>query len=127
MESNGEPFKIHMSASTAHLLSSFSTFLVEKRGELEIKGKGKMVTYWLCGEKDTKEDTDADENANNIFVNQQLDNFPSGHSELVEPDRNSTQVSRYQGGEDKVPLNGHSGLFSGKTSFGNMKETDICS
>ena len=61
MESNGEPFKIHMSASTAHLLSSSSSFLVEKRGELEIKGKGKMVTYWLCGEKDTKEDMDDDE------------------------------------------------------------------
>ena len=127
MESNGEPFKIHMSASTAHLLSSFSTFLVEKRGELEIKGKGKMVTYWLCGENDMIEDTDADENANNILVNKRVDNFPSEHSELTELDRNSTQVSRHQGGEDKVPLNGHSGLFSGKTSFRNMKETDICS
>ena len=36
MESNGEPFKIHMSSSTAKLLQSFLTFLIEERGELEI-------------------------------------------------------------------------------------------
>ena len=56
MESNGEQFKIHMSASTAQLLHTFSLFLVKERGELEIKGKGEMVTYWLCGEFDTKEE-----------------------------------------------------------------------
>jgi class 3 adenylate cyclase len=56
MESNGEQFKIHMSASTPQLLHTFSMFLVEERGELEIKGKGKMVTYWLLGKLDTKEE-----------------------------------------------------------------------
>jgi atrial natriuretic peptide receptor A len=57
MESNGEPFKILMSAITAQLLQTFSMFLVvEERGELEVMGKGKMVTSWLLGELDTNED-----------------------------------------------------------------------
>ena len=50
MESYGEPFKIHMSSSTTNILETFPSFKIEQRGEMEIKGKGKMVTYWLCGE-----------------------------------------------------------------------------
>ena len=50
MESNGEALKIHMSSSTAALLETFETFQVEERGQLEVKGKGKMTTYWLLGE-----------------------------------------------------------------------------
>ena len=60
MESNGEPLKIHMSADTAKLLETFETFQVEERGELAVKGKGKMTTYWLLGESQDKvEDTDS--------------------------------------------------------------------
>ena len=51
MESYGEPFKIHMSSTTASILQSFPSFKIEQRGEMDIKGKGKMVTYWLCGEE----------------------------------------------------------------------------
>ena len=51
MESYGEPFKIHMSASTASILQTFPSFKIEQRGEMDIKGKGRMVTYWLCGEE----------------------------------------------------------------------------
>ena len=50
MESNGEALKIHMSGSTAALLETFQTFHIQERGELEVKGKGKMRTYWLQGE-----------------------------------------------------------------------------
>ena len=60
MESNGEALKIHMSADTASLLETFETFQVEERGELAVKGKGKMRTYWLVGESQDKvEDTDS--------------------------------------------------------------------
>jgi class 3 adenylate cyclase len=50
MESHGEPFKIHMSSSTAAIIETFPSFKIEQRGEMDIKGKGKMVTYWLVGE-----------------------------------------------------------------------------
>ena len=50
MESNGEALKIHLSGATAKLLQSYQTFQLEARGELEIKGKGRMTTFWLLGE-----------------------------------------------------------------------------
>ena len=60
MESNGEPLKIHLSSDTAALLQTFETFQLEERGELPVKGKGKMTTYWLVGESQDKvEDTDS--------------------------------------------------------------------
>ncbi|KAK6467022.1 atrial natriuretic peptide receptor 1-like [Huso huso] len=51
MESNGEALKIHMSAATHAVLEEFSTFELELRGDVEMKGKGKMRTYWLLGER----------------------------------------------------------------------------
>nr|CAD7259730.1 unnamed protein product [Timema shepardi] len=43
--------KIHVSPSTKEVLDIFGTFEVELRGEVEMKGKGKVTTYWLLGEK----------------------------------------------------------------------------
>ncbi|RXM90817.1 Integrator complex subunit 3 [Acipenser ruthenus] len=43
--------KIHMSAATHAVLEEFSTFELELRGDVEMKGKGKMRTYWLLGER----------------------------------------------------------------------------
>ncbi|KPJ04576.1 Atrial natriuretic peptide receptor 2 [Papilio xuthus] len=50
MESNGEALKIHVSPTTKVLLDSFGTFRLECRGEVAMKGKGVLVTYWLLGE-----------------------------------------------------------------------------
>ncbi|XP_056617912.1 atrial natriuretic peptide receptor 1 isoform X2 [Triplophysa dalaica] len=50
MESNGEPLKIHMSSATRDVLEEFNCFQLELRGDVEMKGKGKMRTYWLLGE-----------------------------------------------------------------------------
>ncbi|KAG7469514.1 hypothetical protein MATL_G00129560 [Megalops atlanticus] len=50
MESNGEALKIHVSAATRDVLQEFNCFQLELRGEVEMKGKGKMTTYWLLGE-----------------------------------------------------------------------------
>ncbi|XP_059836032.1 atrial natriuretic peptide receptor 1-like [Hypanus sabinus] len=51
MESNGEALKIHISSATKDVLEQFSCFVVELRGDIEMKGKGKMRTYWLLGEQ----------------------------------------------------------------------------
>lgn len=50
MESNGEPLKIHMSEITKNILDKFGSFEIVERGLVEMKGKGKMRTYWLNGE-----------------------------------------------------------------------------
>ncbi|XP_014662884.1 PREDICTED: atrial natriuretic peptide receptor 1-like [Priapulus caudatus] len=51
MESNGLPLKIHVSVWSRRLLEPFDTFILEERGEIEMKGKGAVLTYWLLGEK----------------------------------------------------------------------------
>ncbi|XP_025837432.1 atrial natriuretic peptide receptor 2-like [Agrilus planipennis] len=50
MESNGLPLRIHVSPATKEVLDIYGTFNLECRGEVEMKGKGKMITYWLMGE-----------------------------------------------------------------------------
>ncbi|XP_077993897.1 atrial natriuretic peptide receptor 1-like [Glandiceps talaboti] len=50
MESNGEPLKIHISESTKVVLDTFGYFIIDLRGQVEMKGKGVQTTYWLSGE-----------------------------------------------------------------------------
>ncbi|XP_029437485.1 atrial natriuretic peptide receptor 1 isoform X2 [Rhinatrema bivittatum] len=51
MESNGEALKIHVSPATNLILEEFGCFELELRGDIEMKGKGKVRTYWLLGER----------------------------------------------------------------------------
>ncbi|KHJ99443.1 adenylate/guanylate cyclase catalytic domain protein [Oesophagostomum dentatum] len=52
MESNGLPLRIHVSSVTKEILSKDTGFRLELRGEVEMKGKGRLTTYWLKGYKD---------------------------------------------------------------------------
>lgn len=49
MESNSEAMRIHISADSFHLLQSCDEkdYNLNARGQMEIKGKGSMSTYWL--------------------------------------------------------------------------------
>ncbi|MEG4169771.1 MULTISPECIES: adenylate/guanylate cyclase domain-containing protein [unclassified Microcoleus] len=49
MESNGLPGKIQVTAPTYERLKE--QFVLEERGYIPIKGKGRMLTYWLIEEK----------------------------------------------------------------------------
>ncbi|CAG5131906.1 unnamed protein product, partial [Candidula unifasciata] len=55
MESNGLPLKIHVSPQCKEVLDYFGSFELELRGNVEMKGKGQVVTYWLLGEKNTSD------------------------------------------------------------------------
>ncbi|KAF1768995.1 hypothetical protein GCK72_000808 [Caenorhabditis remanei] len=51
MESNGKPGRIHVSSEANRLLTEVvGGFRTEERGEVIIKGKGVMETYWLIEE-----------------------------------------------------------------------------
>ncbi|KAM3910368.1 LOW QUALITY PROTEIN: atrial natriuretic peptide receptor 2 [Leptodactylus fuscus] len=56
MESNGEALKIHISSETKEVLDEFGCFQLELRGDIEMKGKGKMRTFWLLGEMTDDDD-----------------------------------------------------------------------
>ncbi len=47
MESNGEAGKIHCSKASADILIAENQHVLESRGEINIKGKGLMTTFWL--------------------------------------------------------------------------------
>lgn len=47
MESSGKPGWIQVSPSTYEMLRG--EYVFERRGSIEIKGKGKMTTFWLLG------------------------------------------------------------------------------
>ena len=47
MQSTGEPMKIQMTYETKMLLDNVGGYKSELRGQVEVKGKGLMDTYWL--------------------------------------------------------------------------------
>ncbi|XP_072304627.1 uncharacterized protein [Eucyclogobius newberryi] len=51
MESTSLPQKIHISSETYLALVKDNAYEMQLRGEVDVKGKGKMSTYWLVGHK----------------------------------------------------------------------------
>ncbi|TKR67462.1 hypothetical protein L596_023611 [Steinernema carpocapsae] len=49
MESNSKPNKIHLSIEANLAIQRFPEYTTESRGDVIIKGKGVMETYWLVG------------------------------------------------------------------------------
>jgi class 3 adenylate cyclase len=49
MESHGEPDRIQVGAGAARRLEK--EFVLEERGEIDVKGKGLMKTWWLTGSR----------------------------------------------------------------------------
>lgn len=47
MESTGSAWRIHLSQMTKEKLDTVGGYQLEARGLTEIKGKGRMQTYWL--------------------------------------------------------------------------------
>jgi guanylate cyclase 2F len=45
----GSAWRIHLSQATKEQLDKGGRFQLEYRGEIDVKGKGKMHTYWLLG------------------------------------------------------------------------------
>lgn len=51
MESHGEPMKVHISGEMRHFLQQhFPSFQTSTRGQIDVKGRSPMTTYWLDGE-----------------------------------------------------------------------------
>ena len=44
--------KIHISPHTYEMLKKYSEYAIQERGQIQIKGKGMMTTYWLEGREE---------------------------------------------------------------------------
>ena len=51
MRTTGEPMRIQMTYETKMLLDNLGGYVSEVRGQVEVKGKGLMDTYWLLSKK----------------------------------------------------------------------------
>ncbi|KAK1122589.1 hypothetical protein K0M31_009034 [Melipona bicolor] len=100
MESNGEALRIHVSPKTKEILDTFGTFELVCRGEVTLKGKGTMTTYWLIGEKSASKNQRANTSSSSSTVQQPVTtvttiattNTPT--VELPRDDRTSLSPSR---------------------------------
>ncbi|CAF0853653.1 unnamed protein product [Rotaria sp. Silwood1] len=57
MESTGLPERIHLSDDTYKRIKNREQYVFEERGEIEIKGKGLMYTYFLLARKTNENET----------------------------------------------------------------------
>ncbi|PFX31873.1 atrial natriuretic peptide receptor 1-like [Stylophora pistillata] len=57
MESNGEAGMIHISEATKNVLEKLGGFTIRQRGEVHLKGKGQVTTYWLMEHKHRRQPT----------------------------------------------------------------------
>ncbi|KAL6738402.1 hypothetical protein Aduo_011953 [Ancylostoma duodenale] len=66
MESNGKPGKIHLSESSFELLEQHyeDSYDTERRGDVIIKGKGVMETFWVHGRRGRKQGRDVHSSEN---------------------------------------------------------------
>lgn len=71
MESTSSAMKIHISESTKTFLPN--TYEVEERGEIDVKGKGNMKTYWLESRNDMKKEKKVNQ-SQEVISNHKINN-----------------------------------------------------
>uniref|UniRef100_A0A0N5BYT5 guanylate cyclase n=1 Tax=Strongyloides papillosus TaxID=174720 RepID=A0A0N5BYT5_STREA len=133
MESNGKPNHIHMSGDAHKLLTEkIGGFVTEPRGEVLIKGKGVMETFWLLGKDgDVTRDSKNSEVTRNLKVGKALkdskDGYQNSAGAVLEAFRdakknysvlNSINVSYYWEYNDCV-ISSAAGKFFEMVSSGN--------
>merc|ERR1719232_1447964 len=124
MESNGMPLRIHVSSETKQALDEFNTFELERRTpDIEVKGKGRMTTYWLQGEKEETNKNDSEELQQQKQQPEQLlsqqPNAPSITRELVEVENTPTtsiKIEDEKAVEETTPLLNQTGTTGNGTT-----------
>ncbi|XP_064522593.1 guanylate cyclase soluble subunit beta-2-like isoform X1 [Pseudopipra pipra] len=110
MESHGVPSKIHLSSSAYQCLK-YKNFEITERGEIEVKGKGKMHTYFLIRNKTATEneimgrpmkDLDSGHESVQSFQEGRTETIPSSHQPVTqtqpEKDQTPTIAMKYVDG-----------------------------
>ncbi|XP_045165881.1 guanylate cyclase soluble subunit beta-2-like isoform X5 [Mercenaria mercenaria] len=88
MESHGAPGRIHLSPTTFKNLQESKDYSFRCRGEIDVKGKGKMTTFFLIGTKN-KRVKEPDDDFSTLEVLGEDDPIPN----ITYP-RGSKQISR---------------------------------
>ncbi|XP_058885170.1 guanylate cyclase soluble subunit beta-2 [Acipenser ruthenus] len=92
MESHGVPNKIHLSP-TAYSALKNKDFEISERGEIEVKGKGKMTTYFLVQNlKATEDDIMGRAAGDPSQLHQENEETQDDSHDAVNPSRKSSKV-----------------------------------
>nr|XP_013799756.1 PREDICTED: guanylate cyclase soluble subunit beta-2-like [Apteryx mantelli mantelli] len=92
MESHGVPSKIHLSPSAYQCLKD-KNFEITERGEIDVKGKGRMHTYFLIRNKTATEDeimgrpvkeSDSGHESVQSFEEGRIETMPSSHQTVMQ-------------------------------------------
>lgn len=97
MESHGEPMRVHCSQQTADRIQL--DFELESRGELEIKGKGKMSTYFVLSEMPHSRFRSVLPSD----INQWRDRFSSGRGSMAPITEDFEDLRKSDNGDAQVP------------------------
>ncbi|XP_072021460.1 atrial natriuretic peptide receptor 2-like isoform X2 [Amphiura filiformis] len=112
MESTGEALKIQASEACVNVLHQLGGYIYDQRGELAVKGKGIMLTYWLTGKVQNNHPLDSTHTLitttgvelidNHELSNSKQTEFPATNEEHDLMEMNDTSVNR------KISLPGNS-------------------
>ncbi|XP_041366399.1 atrial natriuretic peptide receptor 1-like [Gigantopelta aegis] len=104
MESNGKPLLIQISPTTRNVLKLHAQYKIQYRGQVFIKGKGVMNTFWLHGKEGLfeipKEVIEAYNNEE--MENRQSTNMPSSDCSQSDNGGVGTQTANSQTGTDSA-------------------------
>ncbi|XP_071798818.1 uncharacterized protein [Asterias amurensis] len=98
MQTSGLPGRIHISNDTYMALVDIGGFMVVRRGEIEIKGKGIMCTYWLTGRENLEQIIPSITEVSNIKNDPGLHEVRYAHMY----EQTSTGRIQYRGKDDEV-------------------------
>ncbi|KAI4878906.1 hypothetical protein NFI96_006257 [Prochilodus magdalenae] len=136
MESHGLPDKIHLSPTVYHALQE-KGFHLEERGEIEVKGKGRMRTYFLLknlratdseimGRWTRKAGSGQESVHSGLDCSTELPSFRPTLRAIQSSDRRPTVAMRYGDSltDDKPPALFPEALPSAKTQTGKSRDSE---
>lgn len=91
MESTGEGLRIHISEATKSILEMFGGFVIHERGDVFLKGKGTVKSYWL---EDFAHRTSPHRHRRSMKRLKNLPNSSTAFREMLEPPPSPCGMSR---------------------------------
>jgi guanylate cyclase len=109
MESTSEAMRVHVSQTTRELLTP--NYLISERGEIIVKGKGNMKTYWLNGKSDRQSSARSDR-LSVVKVNSESSTNIRGYSPVTLDDIKKSSLSNSPAHSCKSAMSLSAGNFA---------------
>ncbi|XP_054764256.2 atrial natriuretic peptide receptor 1-like isoform X3 [Lytechinus pictus] len=109
MESTGEALKIQASEFCVNLLQELGGYTLSERGEMPVKGKGVMVTYWVEGKTERRSSGSDDIRADAQIID--LSPSPHHHKMEAEEDQHAQPPTYRQVTKNNLTANSVNSVY----------------